>query len=301
MTKSASSTAFDYESFVASKQEFNRNAFELETLAVARSEVNKIEVQQGFSWESVHLDVPAMVINIIDRSVKHINKDNTRKNLKNMVSNLTKTLNTMADKPVKSKIISENHISKWINEYFYSITTALVKSITLVRNQHKPGDEKSNIPSEHLSEYRIIQDDNEWVVTIKNKDARLICTVTMNGMPVNQEDVSVTTQWISSLFISVCMTKAYEEVLVFYKDLAHIDDENVRQAKNLAACIGGDYCDYLIIVDRFEYVRQSFASMPDELLKVKTDYTATVKAVLALEPDELETVIEIFTKTPAAQ
>ncbi|WP_296208767.1 hypothetical protein [Psychrobacter sp. UBA3480] len=301
MTKRNSSTAFNYEPFGESKLAFNSNAFELETLAMARREVNKVEVQQGFTWESMHLDVPAMVIDIINKSVKRIDKSSHRKKATACASHLKKLLNQSAHTPTKSKIIANNNVSKWVNDYFHTVIGELVESITLVDSQHVPGDEENLIPSEHTTEHKIIQDSNEWVVSANIKGNRPTCVVTMNGTPVNQEGVSATTLWISALFSTYCIDTLNEEILSFYREKAHVNSESVSKAKAIADCIGGDYYDYLIIADGFDAARQSIVDMPDDLRNAKVDYTATIQAVLDLDRDELNAVTEIFIAKPSMQ
>lgn len=302
MTKRDSSTAFNYTPFGESKVDFNRNAFELESLAIARREVNKIEMHQGFAWESMHLDVPAMVIDIVEKSVKQTNKRHYHKKAKATASHLAKILHQSAKTPTRSKVIAENNVNKWVNDYFHAVIIKLVDSITLLHSQHKPGDKTSETPSEHLSKYKIIQDGNEWLLTIDNKGTeRPICAVTMNGAPINQDGVSVTTQWIGALFSADCINIAHEEILSFYREAAHVSSENISKAKAIADCIGGNYYDYLIIVDSFEDARQSITDMPDDLRNAKADYTATIQSALDLDTNELNEVTEIFTTKPSMQ
>ncbi|MGP5059756.1 hypothetical protein ACTXIV_13770 [Psychrobacter celer] len=302
MTKRNRSSAFNYEPFGESKLDFNRNAFELETLSMARKEVNKIEVQQGFSWESMHLDVPAMVIDIINKAVKRIDKSSHRKKAAACASHLKKTLKQSAHAPTKSKIIANNNVSKWVNDYFHTVIGELVESITLLDSRHIPGDKENLALSEHTFEYKIIQDGNEWLVVVGAKNgARPSCAVTMNGTPVNQQGISGTTQWISALFSADCVNTVHEKVLSFYKEKAHVNNESVSKAKAIADCIGGDYYDYLIIADGFDAARQSIVNMPDDLRNAKADYTATIQAVLDLDRDELNAVTEIFIAKPSMQ
>lgn len=301
MKKPNNSTAFNYGPFGESKLDFNSSAFELETLAMARREVNKIEVQQGFTWESMHLDVPAMVIDIVGKAVKRVDKSSYRKKAKAAASYLTKILNQSANAPIKSKVIADNDVSKWVNDYFHTVITKLIESITLVQSQHTPGDKTESGLSEHLSKYKIIQDENEWLLTVHSKNRRPLCTVTMNGTPIDQQGVSGTTQWIAALFCSLCISTAHEEILSFYRERAHVNSGTVSKAKAIADGIGGNYYDYLIIVDNFETARQSITNMPDDLLRAKADYTATVRALFELDTDELDVVTEIFIAQPSMQ
>lgn len=302
MNQDDQNTVSNYTSLGEIHAEFNHHAYALELLSMSYNQVNKIEVHEGIAWECLHLDVPAIIADIGNKRLHQIKGSNDHKKARSTTSYLTNLSEKMASKAIKSKVIAENHVRIWVSDYFEQLVESLVDSITLIKSETMPGSVDNSKPDEHTMQYKIMQDSNEWLVSVsENKSTRPKVVVTMNGLPANDDNASVTTQWIAALFSAICINKAHAEILSFYRELAQVDSDSKHKAKQIAECIGGNYYDYLIIAHGFNAVRQTLSDMPEDMLKSKADYVLTVESVLELTREELDAVVSIFIEKPMMQ
>lgn len=293
-----------YSAFGDSKKDFKSNAFELETLSMLRREINKAELRGDLSLGSIHLDVPALASDIIKEIIKNNEKAQGFKKVDATISHLTRVLNAKASKPATSKIVMDNTVSRWVNDYFDTVTEALIDSITIVDSQHtlERGSTETDKPTQkHTTTFNIMQDNNEWLVKIINTAEQPKFEISVNGVAMNSKNASTTIQWIAALLGSICITKAHIEIISFFTEDAENNSDTVTKAKAIAESIGGEYQDYLLIVENFEFTRAAFADMPDDLKNCHTDYVMAINAVLELDRDELNAVTGIFLSNRADQ